>query len=274
MKRKCSGKRFILAHTVVSENIVIVGAGNLATSLAVALKKAGLSPLAVWSRTSESAQALAARVGCGFSTVIEELPQASVVIIAVADAAFHTVARRVALHYPDALVLHTAGSVPMEALRDEGCNCYGVLYPMQTFSKGRIVDFTTVSTFIEGCNDDVALRVQAIAAALGGRVYNANSEQRCFLHLSAVFACNFTNALYAMSAQLLEANGLPFDAMLPLIDETAAKVHTLHPREAQTGPARRGDSAVMQRQASMLSGELLDTYNLISEYIQKNINGK
>ena len=257
-----------------SERIVLVGAGNLATSLAVALKNAGLSPLAVWSRTEESARLLADRVGCAFSTVIEELPPATVVIIAVADAAFYDVARRVAMRYPDALVLHTAGSVPMEALRAEGCSNYGVLYPMQTFSKKRIVDFSTVSTFIEGCDSCAAQRIRAIATALGGRVYDATSSQRRYLHLSAVFACNFANALYAMSAQLLETNGLPFDAMLPLIDETAAKVHTLQPREAQTGPARRGDAAVMQQQASMLDGELLDTYNLISNYIQKNINDK
>lgn len=257
-----------------SEKIVLVGAGNLATSLAVALKSAGLCPLAVWSRTVESAALLADRVGCAFTTVIEELPPATVVIIAVADAAFYDVARRVVMRYPDALVLHTAGSVHIEALCTAGCSSFGVLYPMQTFSKKRIVDFSTVSTFIEGCDECTTLRIRAIATALGGRVYDATSSQRRYLHLSAVFACNFTNALYAMSAQLLEANGLPFDAMLPLIDETAAKVHSLHPREAQTGPARRGDAAVMQQQASMLDGELLDTYNIISNYIQKNINDK
>ena len=76
------------------------------------------------------------------------------------------------------------------------------------------------------------------------------------------------NALYAMAAELLERNGLPFEAMLPLIDETAAKVHQLSPREAQTGPARRGDTVVMQRQRELLNGELLDTYNLLSGYIQ------
>lgn len=253
-----------------NEKIILVGAGNLATSLAVALKKSSLCPLAVWSRTPESAQQLGSRVGCSYTTKIEELPEATVVIIAVADAAFRSVAHAVAQHYPNALVLHTAGSVPMEALCDEGCNSYGVLYPMQTFSKERIVDFSTVMTFVEGSTPAVTERIRAIAIALGGKVHNATSEQRRYLHLAAVFACNFTNALFTMSAQLLEAKGLPFEAMLPLIDETVAKVHSLHPREAQTGPARRGDNEIMQRQASMLDGDLLDIYEIISNYIKNN----
>jgi predicted short-subunit dehydrogenase-like oxidoreductase (DUF2520 family) len=103
-------------------------------------------------------------------------------------------------------------------------------------------------------------------------VFEATSEQRRYLHLSAVFACNFTNALYAMSAQILEKYGLPFEAMLPLIDETAKKVHSMHPCDAQTGPARRGDKEVMQRQVEMLDGELSEVYKIFSNYIENNIS--
>ena len=129
---------------------------------------------------------------------------------------------------------------------------------MQTFSKSRLVDFSTVSLFVEGCCEETTAATENVARSIGARVYRATSEQRRFLHLAAVFVCNFPNALYTMAAELLERNGLPFEAMLPLIDETAAKVHQLSPREAQTGPAIRGDQAVMKRH----------TYNLLSEYIQ------
>jgi predicted short-subunit dehydrogenase-like oxidoreductase (DUF2520 family) len=109
-----------------------------------------------------------------------------------------------------------------------------------------------------------------MAHRLGGKVFDATSEQRKYLHLAAVFACNFSNAMYAMSAQLMQKHGLPFEALLPLIDETASKVHRLAPSEAQTGPARRGDKEVMALHASMLDEELCAVYNMLSEYIMNH----
>jgi hypothetical protein len=89
--------------------------------------------------------------------------------------------------------------------------------------------------------------------------------------MAAVFACNFTNHMYALSARLLEKNGLPFDAMLPLIDETARKVHELHPLDAQTGPAVRRDENVMGKHLTMLTDEpeIKEIYKMISDSIQK-----
>lgn len=253
-----------------NSSIILVGAGNVATSLGVALKAAGLNVAALWSRTRLAAQMLGERLGCSYHTTFEELPDADIVIVAVADSALPSVVADVAKRYPHSLVLHTAGSMPMELLRDAGCGRYGVFYPMQTFSKARVVDFSTVSTFVEGCDKAVENLIFDMAMRLGGRVYVATSEQRRYLHLAAVFACNFPNALYAMSAQLMQQHGLPFEAMLPLIDETAAKVHHLSPRDAQTGPARRGDETVMEGQKRLLDDELRTIYELLSDYIQNN----
>lgn len=253
-----------------ADSILLVGAGNLATSLAVALKGAGAGVIGVWSRTEEAARELGRRIDTPYSCRLQDFCSPSVVIIAVADAALQSVASDVARLFPEALIAHTAGSISMDALRLSGATRYGVFYPMQTFSKGRVVDFSTVSTFVEGCDAEALSRLRDIASQLGGKVYEATSEQRRYLHLAAVFACNFPNALYAMSERLLTRHGLPFEAMLPLIDETAAKVHTLSAREAQTGPARRGDEAVMQRQRALLDDELLNIYNVLSDYIAKN----
>ena len=256
--------------TVSNKLVLLIGAGNLATSLGVALKGAGVRIMGVWSRTEESARALGERLDVPYSCDMRSLPQADVIIVSVADKAMPQVLSSVAALFPNALVAHTAGSISMDALREAGFKRYGVFYPMQTFSKLRVVDFSTVSTFVEGCDDSALGILRSIASMLGGKVYEATSEQRRYLHLAAIFACNFPNALYAMSAELLRRNGLPFEAMLPLIDETAAKVHTLHPKDAQTGPARRGDEAVMQSQRAMLDEELLAVYNMLSDYIIKN----
>lgn len=251
-----------------SDKIALVGAGGVATSLGVALAQAAAAPVAVWSRTREKALALAERTGALACSEIEEIPQqVDIVIISVADDAIGSVARRVAAHLPAALILHTAGSIPQDILREAGAANYGVLYPMQTFSSSRIVDFTKVTVFVEACNELLAKKADAVARTLGATVVRASSEQRRFLHIAAVFACNFANAAYTMAAQLLKEHNLPFEAMLPLIDETAAKVHRLHPVDAQTGPAARGDHSVMNAHKAMLPEQLKEIYTAMSDYI-------
>ena len=246
---------------------VLVGAGNMATAIAVAMAKAGNVPVAVWSRTAESAQMLAERVGTEWCSDIEALPQADVVIISIVDSALQEVATKVAAKYPDAIILHTAGSVPMSALRECGAKRYGVLYPMQTVNKNNVVPLDDVTTFVEGCDEAVAAQVETLARTISNKVVYATSEQRCYLHVAAVFACNFPNAVYNMAAELLEKHGLPFEAMLPLIDEAARKVHRMSPTEAQTGPARRGDENVMNAHKAMLDDELANIYEALSNYI-------
>ena len=248
---------------------MLVGAGNMATAIAVAMAKAGNVPVAVWSRTAESAQMLAERVGTEWYCDIEALPQADVVVISIVDSALREIASKVAAKYPNAIILHTAGSVPMSALHECGAKKYGVLYPMQTVNKNSVVSLEDVTVFVEACDDAVAEEINALARTISNKVVYATSEQRCYLHVAAVFACNFSNAVYNMAAELLEKNGLPFEAMLPLIDEAARKVHRMSPTEAQTGPARRGDENVMKAHKAMLDDELAAIYSLLSDYIKR-----
>ena len=126
---------------------------------------------------------------------------------------------------------------------------YGVLYPMQSFSKERRVDFAGIPVFIEGADP----LIRQLAESISRRVYPLSTADRKYLHLAAVFACNFANHCYALAADVLERHGLPFDVLLPLIDETARKVHELHPLDAQTGPAVRYDENVINMQAALLS---------------------
>lgn len=255
-----------------NKRIVLVGAGNMATSLAMALKKSGNAPVAVWSRTLSSAELLGSLVGCMYTNELSALPAADVVIISVVDSALREVAAKVSALFPDALVLHTAGSIPMSALADAGASRYGVFYPMQTMSKHNIVPFDNVTIFIEShCDEDTAY-LNSLASSLSTKVSYASSEQRCYLHVAAVFACNFPNALYCMVAELLESKNLPFDSMLPLIDEAARKVHNMSPLSAQTGPAKRGDHNVMNAHKAMLNDELASIYESMSNYILKRNN--
>ena len=224
--------------------VVLIGRGRLATNLLAALQQAGHEVVSINSRT------------------LEGLPlEADAFIVAVKDSALEEVIRRATKGREQQLFLHTAGSMPMSLLEGHTSR-YGVFYPMQTFSKERLVDFAEIPVFIEGA--DPAIR--PLAESISRRVYELSTEARKYLHLSAVFACNFVNHCYALSAELLEQHGLPFDVMLPLIDETARKVHELHPHDAQTGPAVRYDENVIRMQSALLADnpELQQIYELLS----------
>lgn len=259
-----------MLHSLAENSrVVIAGAGNLATCLGEALVRAGVVPSAVWSRSDSSASQLAAKLGCPYTTCIQSLPDADIVITAVSDDALGAVARELVARYSDALLVHTAGSVPMKLWAEASASRYGVFYPMQTFSKGKSVDFGRLGIFLEACDEAGLMQLENLARRLTPMVCRATSEQRAFLHIAAVFVCNFTNAMYRMAAELLEKEGLPFEAMLPLIDETAAKLHHLAPADAQTGPAARGDNEIVARQSAVLDGVYRDVYDLVSRYISE-----
>ncbi|WP_300728108.1 Rossmann-like and DUF2520 domain-containing protein [uncultured Bacteroides sp.] len=251
--------------------IVLIGAGNVATHLGLALPDAGYEVLQVYSRTETSARELGEKLGCTYTDKLDEVvSDADCYIVSIKDSALDEVLPKLVLRNRSALFVHTAGSVPMDVWKGLASR-YGVLYPMQTFSKQRAVDFSVVPFFIEANSADDLELLRKMAAGLGSKAYEATSEQRRYLHIAAVFACNFTNHMYAVAEHLLSVHGLPFEAMFPLIDETARKVHELSPVEGQTGPARRYDENVINRHLSMLSDEpeLARLYELISKNIHE-----
>ena len=200
------------------------------------------------------------------SRTLAELPEdADAYIIAVKDSALQEVISKAVKGREERLFLHTAGSMPLSVF-DGYTRNGGVLYPMQTFSMDREVDFREIPLFIEGSD----ARIRQLAESISNHVYELSTADRKYLHLAAVFACNFANHCYTLAADVLQKKGLPFDVMLPLVDETARKVHELHPRDAQTGPAVRGDQNVMQAQAALLDGKAKEIYELLSQSIQEH----
>ena len=253
--------------------VVLLGAGRVATHLAPALIGAGYRIAQIFSRTKETARQLAESLEAAYTDEVSEIyKDAHIYIACVADEALPTVANALCQQLGTTdkpLFLHTAGSVAMDVWHDAGAKHYGILYPLQTFSKERKVDMREVSLFIEASDKDALHATEQLALSLSKKVYQADSALRARLHIAAVFACNFANAMYGAAHTLLEKEGIPFDVMLPLIDETAAKVHALTPHEAQTGPAARGDHAVMQRHIEALAHTpmLQELYLKISKLI-------
>ena len=251
--------------------IAVIGAGNVATHLAWALKQAGYPILQVYSHTLQAAQCLGEQLGVSYTdSVLDVTREAELYVVAIKDAVLPSFIPELVKGKEKALFVHTAGSMPMDIWKN-WTDHYGVLYPMQTFSKKRKVDFKTIPFFIEASQEDDLLKLEQIAEDLGSKYYRVDSEQRKKIHLAAVFACNFTNHMYALSAEILEKEGIPFSVMESLIDETARKVHELTPLAAQTGPAVRYDTNVMSRQLSLLEDEpeMQEIYQKVSDSIHR-----
>lgn len=232
----------------------IIGQGNVGTNLQAAFRRKGIEADLISSRTLEGLR-----------------EDANVYIYTVRDSALAEVVARVRTD-KRAIHVHTSGTMPMEVFGADKPHC-GILYPFQTFSKTRILeDFSQVPVFIQSAQIDDVAAIYSLALMITSRVYEVKQEEREKLHVCGVLVNNFPNALYAMAADLLQGTSIPFKVLLPLIDETASKVHTLSPAEAQTGPARRGDEAVMRKHMSLLPAEDAEIYRLISDRIMKNRN--
>lgn len=249
--------------------IVLIGAGNLATNLGKGLLQAGHEIAQVFSRTMESAGALADILG---SKPITDLAQvctdADIYILSVKDTVLEDLQRNLLKGREHALMVHTAGSMKMDVLEADR---RGVFYPLQTFSKGKEVDFKEIPFFLEANHEEDLAVMRELAETLTDKIYVLSSNDRKWLHVAAVFGCNFVNHCYSMAANLLEKHDIPFSVMLPLIAETAEKVKEIHPKDAQTGPAMRWDTNVMDRHLGLLNDQpdLQEIYRLFSEHIHK-----
>lgn len=249
--------------------ISIIGSGNLATQLGLALFKEGYLISQVYSRSLKNAAHLAKKLNAEAITDLKKLSQNSTIyIIAIKDDALETVAKQLKLK--DQLIVHTSGSVSMEALKKSSKN-YGVFYPLQTFSKEKKTNFKTIPICIEANNKKTSTTLEYFAKSISGNVKKVNSEQRKKIHLAAVFACNFSNHMYAIAEKLLAKDKLSLDLLKPLIEETANKIKKNKPSKVQTGPAVRNDKKTIDAHLKLLSKEkdLQKIYELISKSIIK-----
>lgn len=231
--------------------ITIIGGGNVASHLNIALKDKTETVL-VNPRTFEG---------------MPESP--NLIIIAVADKAIEEVAKRI--NKTEAFVFHTSGSTPINILQDVGPNI-GVFYPLQTFTRNFDLKYEEIPIFIEASNKQTKEKLQQLASLVSPHIYEADSQKRKQLHLASVFACNFTNALAGIADKLLNDTGFDFSVLYPLMKATVRKLDKLSPREAQTGPAVRGDMEVIAMHLEMLEKyhpNLKNIYNLFTDYIRQ-----
>ena len=246
--------------------VVVIGFGNVAQHLIKAFAKSSkIDVIQVFSRQKEAMTPLldSNKITDDF----DDLAEADLYIIAVSDDAIATVSSQ--LPFENRLVVHTSGSVSLDALNKK--NRKGSFYPLQTFSKKAEVEFSQIPIFLESENETDYELLKSVAEVISEKVYKINSEQRKALHVSAVFVNNFVNYLYQMGNEICIENKVPFEVLKPLILETANKVMSLSPKEAQTGPAIRNDEQTIASHLDFLSDEnQKNIYKILTQSIQNN----
>jgi len=260
------------------QKIALIGAGKLATNLAFTLKKRGFTILQVYNRSREPGTKLAGKVSSSYIDDLRKLSgKADLYALAVSDAALYEVSAGIRLR--DQLVIHFSGTAEIGLLKDSSAN-YGVLYPPQTFTMRRSAGFLNIPLCIEANNSESERRLAAFAATLSDKVYRVSSGQRRTIHLSAIFAGNFTNFMYSIAEVLLAGNGLPMTLLEPIIEKTKANARRRNIFSLQTGPAVREDLEMIETHLDLLSGkpEFREVYRVISEsiiyYKHQNQNDK
>jgi len=260
--------------------IVIIGAGNLATNLSLALQKQGYTIAQVFSRTMRSAQELAEKLGVNYTCYMSELfTDADLYIIAISDNAIPQFCVELANVQPviarDKLIVHTSGSTGMSVFQDVFKN-YGILYPFMTFTKQCLVTFDKIPVCIEANTSNNLEIIRQVAGNLSQSVHHLTSQQRQYLHLAAVFACNFVNKMYTTAYQILDQQNLSFDLIKPLMERTLENALNNRPDTVQTGPARRNDTRIIEQHLRLLENNPMqsDIYRTITNHILSYYNSQ
>lgn len=234
-------------------NITFIGAGNVAWHLAQAFNAAGHNIVQIYSRNLTNAQSLAIKTGANATDKLNEISsEADIFIYCLKDDILKTITENI--HIEDKIHIHTSGSSDIKLFSTTKKN-YGCIYPLQTFTKEKKQNSESIPFFIEGNNLETEKKIESLALTISHTVYRLTSEERKYLHIAAVFACNFTNLMYIKAADILKEKNIPFCVMRNLITESVEKALLIGPEKAQTGPAARNDNSIMEEHIRMLGNE-------------------
>ncbi|MDN3608120.1 Rossmann-like and DUF2520 domain-containing protein [Kaistella yonginensis] len=244
--------------------IIIIGSGNVAYHLAKAFRENKIAVSQLFGRNKIDLQFISKDLGIPFST--DTLAAADLYFICVSDGSIAEVSHLITNE--NCLVAHTSGSLPKEIL--DGNYRKASFYPLQTFSKSKNLDYKKIPFFVEAESKSDLELLKNLALQISEKVMESTYEKRKYIHLTAVFACNFVNHLFARAQEISDSQQIPFDYFLPLIKETTDKIEILAPKLAQTGPAVRNDERILKLHEALISDEeQLKIYKMMNQSIKK-----
>ncbi|MBS0000794.1 MAG: DUF2520 domain-containing protein [Cyclobacteriaceae bacterium] len=260
-----------------SYKIGLIGAGNLAWHLAPALENIGHRISLVYNRSRKNAYEIIERLyhaeykkNLDFSE-----DQVDLVIIAVSDQIISRIAAEIVL--PDnCQLIHTSGCQPLHILEPSAASHAGILYPLQTFTKGVKIDFRDIPVFLESSSQEGLKQLIQLTHGLSKNILETNSQHRSVLHLSAVISTNFSNHLFTLAKRLLDQQDIDFNLLQPIAQTMIMKIFTIGPESGQTGPAIRNDFDTMDHHMELLDHEedLMELYALMSKQIIKSAKSR
>ncbi|RMZ60785.1 DUF2520 domain-containing protein [Chryseobacterium nematophagum] len=243
--------------------IVIIGSGNVAYHMAKAFILNNIYLAQIFGRNEKELKKISEELNIPYST--DRIEDADLYIICVSDNSIENVSQLIT--NKNCLVAHTSGSLPKDILAGEYRK--SSFYPLQTFSKSKKLDYSTIPFFIEAENEEDKRLLFEIANKISKNVLESTYEKRKYIHLTAVFACNFVNHLFSRAKEISDSQEIPFEYFFPLIDETVEKIYEIDPKLAQTGPAVRNDKRILALHEQLLKDESLEIYKIMNHSIQK-----
>lgn len=251
-------------------SIVIIGAGNLAYHFSKAFMQLQTVEVCIYNRRQTPLlKRIQHELKVKTLTQLKQFPKtATLYLICVSDAAIASTVKTLAPLIERGVLCHCSGSTPIEVLKTHKLP-HGVLYPLQSFSAKRALNWSTIPLLIEGNSISTTRFLKKVAQWLSPTVHVTNSENRLQFHLAAVLVNNFVNALYLAASQQL-GSAKAFQLLQPLALETVKKAFELNPVLSQTGPAKRGDALTIKRHLQVLksSKSTWQLYKSMSAYIE------
>lgn len=256
------------------QRISFIGAGNVASHLAIKLYQEGFEIVSVLSR-GDSAQRLAAMVQSKAANTIRQFVKSKtdLIIIAINDDNIQPMAHSLSGKIDEStIVVHTSGAT--SSISDSKIVNTGVFYPLQSFRKNKPLDFTQIPFLITGNDQETESSLFQLANKLSKNIQVVSDQQRLALHVAAVFANNFTTEMYILAERICQEHSMDFKTLLPLIMETTSRMEDESPKNLMTGPAIRNDKKTIKKHQHLLtsSPEILKIYNNITKIIQNTVD--
>uniref|UniRef100_UPI0035AD8E7E DUF2520 domain-containing protein n=1 Tax=Hylemonella sp. TaxID=2066020 RepID=UPI0035AD8E7E len=240
----------------------LVGAGRVGKTLGRLWQQAGVLQIQdVLTTSAASAQAAVDFIGAGRAVASPaQMRPASLWLLAVPDRQIAASAQSLAaLRLPPALVFHASGALAaaeLAPLQAAGWHCASAHCILSFADPAQaLAQFAGTACALEG-DTAATQRLEPLFTAIGAQCFALASEHKLVYHAAAVWATNFLPVLQAQAEALWRHSGLPAE-LLPglrerLLRHAVDNLLALGPAAALTGPAARGDTALVERQGQAI----------------------
>lgn len=250
--------------------IAIIGSGNIATFFATKFAACGHEIIQVISPTIEHAREFASQFNCDYKTSVNELNnETEVCVFAVKDDIIQSLLTQ--HNFNQKILIHTAGSIRLDQLSNASPNT-GCIWCMYSINKNYLPHRTNIPLIVNSSNEACLKIVTQLASCISTSIYSLTDEQKLKAHLAAVFANNFANHMFSIGQDILNEENIPFQLLVPLIENTVEKLNYSNPDKLQTGPAIRHDEDTIQKHLDQLKE--YEDYRRIYQLLTASIQSK